>query len=197
MEIRYQEITDRDIHVIKGQLNTETVDATGIIERCKYQYPVLILLIPVDRVQAPDKQNEREREALFRGIANVIWLTCPYLNRKIHDLETAGYIDAISDLIDRADEYGTLMRRANAEFFYMRRSFLKRCCMDWDEGFISEVSNAGIGGIRDIKHLKCLHIHYAHYMICEDNLAGRITRQLLGEYNHCSDSRCDKFGNED
>ncbi len=50
--------------------------------------------------------------------------------------------------------------------------------------------NRGIGGIADPKYIKCLHLHYVHYLMCKDNLAGKITERLLDSESCCSDELC-------
>ncbi|HPX91709.1 MAG TPA: hypothetical protein PKZ93_09385, partial [Spirochaetota bacterium] len=61
-----------DIKVIKWQLNSENISMAGIVQKCIYGYPSVILLNPCDiNPETPEKKPN------YMAIANPLWLTCP------------------------------------------------------------------------------------------------------------------------
>lgn len=67
----------------------------------------------------------------------------------------------------------------------MRFDLLKKLHPGWARlpaSKLSTLTRTGIGGIRDFAHLKCLHLHYAHFL-ADDNCVGRRVHRLLKEQN--------------
>jgi len=127
----------------------------------------------------------------FTALTNLMWLVCPHLNEKIHALESEGLIPKIGKLVMQNPSYTNSMKRAHAEFALLR---LKICGDKLDNSnflnSFSKIFNAGIGGIKDIERVKCLHIHYAHSLICKHNVIGDIVSKLLGDDVSCSQIIC-------
>ncbi len=181
------EFDHNDLNVIKWQLNTDCVNMTGIVRKCVYGYPVIILLNPVECTEPGSKKKLN-----FMAISNPLWLTCPFLNKKIHDFESIGYIKKITDLINSDRSLIELMKNAHASYYYLRRNLYSREFGEISSlEFNTKVLNSGIGGIKEINNIKCLHQHYSHFQICEDNVAGRIVHNLLNGINYCRERLCD------
>ena len=185
-----QILTDYDINdlnVIKWQLNTDCVKMTGIVRKCIYGYPSIILLNPVDCgvVSIRKKLN-------FMALSNPLWLTCPFLNKKIHEFESCGYIKKITELIRSDRSLTDLMKNAHANYYYLRKNLYSREFGEISSiEFNNKILNSGIGGIKDIENIKCLHQHYSHFQICDDNVAGRVIHNLLNGINYCRERLCD------
>ncbi|MCP4137984.1 MAG: DUF501 domain-containing protein [bacterium] len=183
----FEEFDENDITVITSQLNTARVSLAGIIKRCIHGFPSVILLHPV---RNPEVQ-EGEEELNYMAISTLIWLTCPFLNDRIHSLESKGYIDKITDLINDDRTFQSMMKDAHAHYGFLRKNIYRHffgavSSLDYNR----IVFNTGIGGIQDIDTLKCLHLHYSHYMICKENCAGKITSKLLGGKIYCEKGNC-------
>ncbi len=174
-----------DLKVIKWQLNTDQVNMTGIVKKCVYGYPSVILLDPVLKSDNGPVLNHM-------SISNPLWLTCPYLNKKIHDLESNGYIKKIADFVNSDRSLVDLMKNAHAHYYSLRKNLY---CKHFGEissiEFNDKILNSGIGGIQDIDYIKCLHQHYSHYQICSDNVVGRVVHNLLNGINYCRERLCD------
>ncbi len=181
-------VDENDKEVIKWQLNSSDLNnIAGIVYKCVHGYPAVILLQPYDC----DKKKE-DKKINYMAVANPLWLTCPYLNRKIHDLESDGYIKKISSFL--SDERSTMntMKNAHAHYYYLRRKLYSRAFGQISSiDFSNKVLHSGIGGISDISNLKCLHQHYSHFLICSDNVAGRVVHNLLNGINYCRERLCD------
>lgn len=181
------EFDTNDLNVIKWQLNTDCVNMTGIVRKCIYGYPAIILLNPIDHggVSTGKKLN-------FMALSNPLWLTCPFLNKKIHEFESFGYIKKITALIRSDRNLTELMKNAHANYYYLRKNlYAKEFGEISSIEFNNKILNSGIGGIKDIDNIKCLHQHYSHFQICDDNVAGRVIHNLLNGINYCRERLCD------
>jgi hypothetical protein len=176
-----------DINVIKWQLNTDCVNMSGIVRKCIYGYPAIILLSPAEY-----KPESSSKKLNFMALSNPLWLTCPYLNKKVHEFESAGYIKKITNLIRSDRALVELMKNAHANYYFLRRNLYS---MEFGEisslEFSSKVLHAGIGGIKEIDNIKCLHQHYSHFQVCDDNIPGRIVFNLLNGITYCRERLCD------
>ena len=176
-----------DINVIKWQLNTDCVNMAGIVKKCIYGYPAIILLSPVEY-----RPNSNDKKLNFMALSNPLWLTCPYLNKKIHEFESEGYIKKIAGFIRSERTLTDLMKNAHANYYFLRRNlYSTEFGVISSLEFSSKVLNAGIGGIKEIDNIKCLHQHYSHFQICDDNISGRIVYNLLNGITYCRDRLCD------
>lgn len=171
--------THDDVRVIQQQINAKAVNPYAIIVRCAYTFPMLI----VQKINSAGSLQ-------FQHLANPIWLTCPYLNEKIHILETDGYIQKIKQYMDDDRIMTMHMHDAHAEFYYLRKRLYHRQFNTPYPEKLTPHFNLGIGGIQDIRQLKCLHLHFAHYLICKKNKVGYMTKLLLNNKIYCDDGRC-------
>lgn len=194
MKHLYREYTEEDIETIKRQLNTSDVRLTGIVERCKWGHPSIIILYPLRNAERYEPVDKRLN---YMSISTLIWLTCPYLNERIHKLESDGYIKKIGVFIHSKREYFDSMRYAHAHYHFLRKNVYRY--------FLGDVSsleenvrlfNTGIGGINNPDTIKCLHLHYAHFRLCDRNLTGRTVSMLLNDDKYCDDHRCGEQSQE-
>lgn len=186
-DYNFQDFTGRDIDIVTCQLRGGTASVGGVVSRCSYGFPTVILLNP----QAPAKDGDSWRSMNYQALSNLIWLTCPFLNDEIHRLESEGAIERIEGLLDNDREMRERMQSAHATTFFFRKRVYRH--------FMGEVSavddnesifSSGVGGSRDTGGLKCLHVHYADYLLHSENIAGLITSHLLGKRTECEDERC-------
>lgn len=168
-----------DISIIQKQIHSSAVDPYAIAVRCTYSFPMLI----VQKINSAGT-------LLFQHLSNPIWLTCPYLNEKIHAIENDGSIERMTDFMNSQRLMTSHMHDAHAEFYFLRKNMYNRQFnMPYPEELTDRL-NLGIGGIRNIRHIKCLHLHFAHYLICKKNKVGYMTKLLLNNKIYCDDGRC-------
>ncbi len=184
MNISYKNCSDLDTDTIKRQIHCKEVNCAGIIERCAHGYPRIILLNPRKHGAARGEDLNHE------SISNILWLTCPYLNERIHEIENRGYIDRISRFIQGERPLQEKMFDAHAHYYYVRKSIYRDFFGDLYPENEIKVFNAGIGGMRDVGSIKCLHVNFAHYRLCGDNIAGLLTSMLLNEKINCDEVLC-------
>ena len=181
------DITDDDIKVIKWQLNTNEVYLGTIVERCKHGYPSVILLnAGIENLNGTEK-----KQVLLKTVSNFLWLTCPYLNKKIHDLESKGFIKKIFHFLQSKKNMQRLMKNAHAHYYYLRKGLFIDLLDNTDSYVLkNSVFATGIGGIKEIENLKCLHLHFAHFRLCDENVVGRVIYNLLDKEIYCEEVTC-------
>ena len=184
IKLKISEPTDRDITILKWQLNTDNVFVSRIVERCEFGFPRIVLLRPLTE----DKDGNSSVE--YTAVANPLWLTCPYLNDRIHELENQGYIQKISEFINNDLVLKRQMATAHAHFYYLRKKNYERFTNSSFPIEDYDLFNRGIGGIEDTTSLKGLQVQFAHYRIFKDNIAGKITCNLLHNKVDCDEARC-------
>lgn len=191
MDYIFNEYSDSDIDVLRKQLDTDNIRITGIIERCCWGYPSIVMLYPVRE----NEYREKGKKINFQSLSTLIWLTCPYMNRRIHELESMGYIEKITRFMEDDSEIASKMKYSHAHYFFLRKKVFRYFLGDVtsiDEN--TRLFETGIGGVGNISNIKCLHIHYAHYKICDHNVVGQITTELLKREIYCKERICDYDG---
>jgi hypothetical protein len=178
-------LTERDTATIKAQISARDVNARDVAYRCVYGHPAVILL-----------NHKKSGSDGVDGIdcmsaSNPLWLTCPYLNDVIHEFENRGYIKKLEAFIYSDDDLARSMDDSHVNFYYLR----KHVCGDIvsanpQNQRLMRIFNSGVGGIRSLTNLKCLHLHYAHYLVNGTNPAGFITGLMLRGKLNCHDERC-------
>ncbi len=183
MEVLFESYTEKDVAVIRWQLKSDRAFPAGIVERCAHGFPRLITL--------DAESSEDEAVPLnYTAIANVLWLTCPYLNEKIHLLETEKGISFIADLIDEDGSLGAVMESAHAHFYFLRKKVYGRLLGSTTKKKVSTLFDTGIGGMRYPASIKCLHQHFSHFRVYRHNVVGRMTHNLLGGKLNCNEVIC-------
>ncbi len=141
-----------DLDIIQQQIGSDDVYISGIVERCSHGFPRIILLDPL-------KEDNGSQELNYQAISNLMWLTCPYLNDKIHEMETAGLIGSITNFIQNDLTLKSMMKNAHANFYYLRNVIYKkfsRFTGSAFEGNITGILKNGIGGIKNLDTLKAV-----------------------------------------
>ena len=179
MRVDLRKPLPEDIQDVGLQLGIKEPVLKKIAFRCKHSFPVVVILDPFVK----DDLN-------FTALANPIWLTCPHLNEKIHDLESKGLIPKMKEIINQNKSYIDSMKKAHAEYALLRLKICNEKLKDSDSFNSSfKTLNTGIGGIKDTGQVKCLHLHYAHSLICRHNVIGNIVSKFLDDTS-CSQINC-------
>ncbi|MBN1500893.1 MAG: DUF501 domain-containing protein [Spirochaetes bacterium] len=182
MRILVENVSPEDAVVLKKQLNTSELYVFGIAKRCIYGYPSIAVLNPVF--------DDSEKTINYTALKNTLWLTCPFLNRKIHTLEGEGNISKIQSFLNSDREFLGKMQDANAHYYFFRKEvYFESSRLEFNDS-LAESFNSGVGGIKDVSSIKCLHMHYAHYQFCSSNLAGHITELMLNNEISCNEELC-------
>lgn len=183
MILIFQDCTESDLVIIERQIGSSELFIRAIVERCRYGQPKVVLLDPCMKEGTSGMLN-------YQALSNLMWLTCPYLNKQIHNLENDGYIQKISDFINNDNVYKSLMKAAHANFYFLRNYVYWKYAKKSGDDKPMDLFTKGIGGIRELETLKCLHAHFCHYSLFKYNAAGYITFHLLNGKVDCDDELC-------
>ncbi|MBN2220002.1 MAG: DUF501 domain-containing protein [Kosmotogaceae bacterium] len=121
-----------------------------------------------------------------RPFPTLFWLTCPFLKEEVSRLESKGMISHFEKRIEQDKSFAAAFLDAHRETTLLKEKML-------DESSVPEESrrlllDRGIGGIRNLKKVKCLHLHLANYLGGIENPVGREVWNLL-EKKQCSLTR--------
>lgn len=172
-----------DERCVERQLGNERTRVWGIARRCPHGFPSIVVLNCMDKAGKLDPGV----------LATPLYLTCPYLNERIHAFETGGYVSSIAYLISSDREIHGMMMDSHAHYYFFRKEVYRACAGKTPGDEVIRFLDKGIGGMSDIYGLKCLHLHYSHYAFCSYNVAGMIVARLLGGDIACADRRCERF----
>ncbi len=170
--MNWEPVTKKDQKIISGQIKRQPRNLHGIARRCGYRCPQVTVNAPLAR---------SETDAQF--FPTVFWLTCPEAVRRISRIEDQGFIQFIQARINQKPDLFQHFRESQLEYIYIRRSLLdpetRRSLRARDAGPARNLESVGIGGVADLRGIKCLHTHYAHYLATRNNPVGRLVEQML------------------
>ncbi|MEJ5229577.1 MAG: DUF501 domain-containing protein [Pseudothermotoga sp.] len=130
-----------------------------IVMRCEYGYPVLL-------ESSPDIDG--------KPFPTLYWLSCPHLVKQISHLESQGWIRKFEELIARDNLFRERYLRAHSVIRELRAQLAR------DEGIRAKLNDVGSGGIRDLRRVKCLHLHVSDYLAGVDNPVGEAVLKKIG-----------------
>lgn len=173
-------ISRQERDVIESQLDNQADNALAVIKRCSAGFPQVLLVHP-----------------FYEGMVlpTIFWLSCPELSERIFQLEDQGLLEELTRREREHSSFSQKMNLAHAEYARCRRKLMKeehwQQAASISEDIVKTLENSGAGGIRTSTGLKCLHTHYAHYVVGGRNPAGRITAERLSPTWLCR--RCYRF----
>lgn len=145
--------------IIRKQIGRFPNGMNQVVRRCKYGYPILIESYPVI--------NGKPFPTLY-------WLTCPFLIKTVSRLEAHGWISKLEELIAKDSVLRERYLRAHQEIQERRSRLIN------DENTKERLSKVGSGGIRDLRRVKCLHLHLSDFLAGVDNPVGEIVLKVIG-----------------
>jgi len=149
--------------IVEAQLGRELKNQFRVVKRCSWGYPQCI--------QSDLISNGRPFPTLF-------WLTCPFLYKEVSRLEEKGWVKKFEDQLENSEEMLREYLRAHETTRKLKESLLEgRDLKDWQK---EALFNRGIGGIRNLKMVKCLHLQLANFLGGIDNPIGKMVWEMLG-----------------
>jgi len=185
--MHWEPISERDRKIIARQLRRNPRNMCGIARRCPCQCPQVIVNHPLP---------QEEGDAFF--FPTVFWLTCPEAIRQISRMEDQGFIRQIQARLSDHKQVSQSLEDAHLEYIFIRRKLLgkERLLQLRQESrpLSRHLERLGIGGLSDLSNIKCLHMHYAHFLATRSNPVGSLIEKTLefsGEWKcqgcHASD----------
>jgi uncharacterized protein len=148
-------ISQDDLLYVTNALGYKPLNAVSVANRTASGKPAVLQCYPL----APSKDGPEPFPTLF-------WLCDPDAKTKIAALEYAGTIVALKERLVENPSFFEEMRRCHQAYADERWALLR----DSDRlrvqqsGWETRLRKTGIGGMRPEGYVKCLHIHYAHYL---------------------------------
>ena len=101
------------------------------------------------------------------------WIFCPHLIRRIHQIESNGWIKILQDFVQ--GPVAKQWKEFTEQVPIMLQKNLSREYFD----HLKAEGRTHIGGVKDPFHLKCLHAHYSFYKVHGTGWVGRFVEGLL------------------
>ncbi len=156
--------------------------------RCAFGYPVAVSVDPL----VPSRDGRGPAEPF----PTRFWLTCPALVEEISRIEAAGAADRIEEEMAADPDLAARVARDHAVHAAERAAALTGGALAEAErrGLAAYLREAGIGGLRDARNLKCLHAHYAHHRARGGAVGALLDARFAPA--ECTEDRvrCDAYG---
>ncbi|BBJ27181.1 DUF501 domain-containing protein [Athalassotoga saccharophila] len=158
-----------DLSVVSIQLNRIPKNVSEVVRRCSFGFPVVIRSFPIlDGKPFP----------------TLYWLTCPFMRSEISKIESNGGIKRYEEILSNSKELLDLQIEAHLKANEKIKSFV-------DEN-VKDLFKGGMGGIKDFRHVKCLHMHVAYHL---GGIKNPVGESVLSEIKmECEDGICGKGG---
>jgi len=147
-----------------------------VVARCPFGFPAAVETLPYD--------------AGGRPFPTLFYLTCPTLVAALSRLESGGGVQAWSARLAAEPALARAVGAAATAARRRRRELVRRYDLAMVDGGASLTT--GVGGVGDVRAVKCLHAHVAHALARPGYVFGRV---VLAEAEHpwCDDGRCAAF----
>lgn len=154
-------IQNGDLATIEKQLGRKPRGLLDIVHRDQSGVPVVLLINPL-------VEN--------KPFPTLYWLSHKKIHESISKIEQTGWIKYLeNDLIANSPEIQTRLLKDAKDYKLQRwKVFQKYNSMDnVSHKFKETIQSTGIGGLQDDLRVRCLHMHYAHFLI-GSNIIGEL-----------------------
>jgi hypothetical protein len=165
-----------DLAVVAGQLGRPPHAMSRIVARCPARLPAAVETLPYD-------VDGRPFPTLF-------YLTCPTLVAAVSRLESDAGVQAWSARLAAEPVLARAVGAAATATRRRRRELVRRYDLKMVDGGAS--LSTGVGGVGDVRAVKCLHAHVAHALAHPGYAFGRAVL-ADAEDAWCDDRRCAAF----
>jgi hypothetical protein len=179
---------ERDEAIVARQIGRRPRGTVRVESRCAWGYPVVVAVEPM----VPRRGGRGGREPF----PTRFWLTCPILVEQIARLEASGLVDRLEEEVAGDPALAARVRGDAARHAAERFAALSPADRAAAEaaGALGILRDSGVGGVRDPRHLKCLHAQYAFH-----RARGSAIGEILDARHaprECAEGevRCDAFG---
>ena len=147
-----------------------------VVARCRCGFPSAVETLPYD--------------AGGRPFPTLFYLTCPTLVAAISRLESSGGVRVWSARVTAEPGLARALSAAAIAARRRRRELVRRYDLTMVDGGSSLTT--GVGGVGDVRAVKCLHAHVAHALALPGYVFGRAVL-AEAEAPWCDDARCAAF----
>lgn len=165
-----------DVNKVIEQLGFIPYNIIDIGAKNENEDPLVVVCYPLNK-----NDNKKGNYFQLKPFPTTIWMSNPDLKSEISKLEVVGWVTKLQERLRSKEEYLDQMKYAHEKYAEERWSYLTPADIELIEttpGWFDSLRFVGVAGIRDHKHVKCLHCHYAHY------LARPLHKNIIGEWVH-------------
>ena len=166
-------VAGADAAVVAGQLGRVPHAMSAVAARCLFGLPAVVEDLPYD--------------AAGRPFPTLYYCTCPTLVESISAVESAGGVAAWEAAVAEDRGLAASLAATTAATRRRRRELARRTVRQPLDGGAS--LTGGIGGVRDVRRLKCLHAHVATALARPGYALGEAIFAGVSE-PWCDDCRC-------
>ncbi|MGM0414392.1 MAG: DUF501 domain-containing protein [Bacillota bacterium] len=164
-----------ELNIIREQIDNFAENVIKVIKYCPTNYPMVILVHPFH-----DK----------KPFPTIYWLSCPVIKEKIFKLEDKGYIEELKQKKNQSKEFRDELEKAHKRYSQARIKLIRKneleSARNISEDLYKMLVNSGVAGIRDKEGVKCLHGHYADYIIGGNNPVGKEVAKKVNIPPNCN-----------
>jgi hypothetical protein len=170
-------VTGEDAGVVAGQLGRRPQAMSAVPARCPFGYPAVVEDLPYDLVGRP--------------FPTLYYCTCPTLIVAVGRVESDGGVARWTSRVAADPALARSAADAAADEAVRRTDLVRAHGLAMVDGGAS--LSSGVGGVRDLLAVKCLHAHVAHALARPGYLLGEAVFDEV-EDPWCHDRRCAAFG---
>lgn len=162
----WPQVTTFDRKCLQHQLGRTPRQVAGIARRCAQGRPAVVVSYPLPRA---------EGDAIF--FPTLFWLSCPAAVKTLSRWEDEGWIKVLQERLKSEAGFKKKMDAAHVEYLRLRQTLVtpgerERLARE-NPRLAKDLQARGIGGLLPGWTIKCLHLHYAHYLATRHNPVGQ------------------------
>lgn len=170
----------RDILEQLGYIPNNLVRVASYTSKANEHKAAVVLLYPL---KSDLKAYKAKQRTAIEPFPTIYWLVSKDLKARVSLLESQGKLQEIQQRLKLSIEALASIKSSHEQYASMRWNMLTE-----NDKFLVEkmkwrypLQNVGIGGIQDFTYVKCLHVHYAHYLGSngKENIIGHWVQELL------------------
>jgi hypothetical protein len=166
-------VAGADVAVVAGQLGRAPHAMSAVAARCPFGFPAVVEDLPYDEAGRP--------------FPTLYYCACPTLVTAVASLESAGGVARWTARLSAEPELARSAASAARDATARRAELVHGGKLTMlDDGASLRL---GVGGVSDVRAVKCLHAHVAHALARPGYLLGEaIVAEVIDPW--CGDRRC-------
>ncbi|MCS7234298.1 MAG: DUF501 domain-containing protein [Synergistetes bacterium] len=169
----------KDLKIVRWQISKKISGFLNVAKRCSWGYPQVILCYPLKK---------------GKPFPTLYWLTCPYLNKRVGDLESKGMISDLLNKIETNADLRKKLKEANKAYAEKRAALLSEKIRNFLKlkfhSYLEVIEERGIGGVTEPEGVKCLHAHLAYYLADGKTPIGEEVLKILSSSECLDKPKC-------
>lgn len=170
-------ILEKDSKTIERQLGRVPRGVLRVVKYTKDGQPMVIMTDPI--ISRLSKFEVRISNFEWEPFPTLYYLTDPKTVEMVSRLEDKGLIKKFENEIAENNVLRHDFLKAQEQYIKERKRLAGKKLNELEESKRLIINETGIGGVKDLTKIKCLHAHYAHYLATGKNPIGALIHQAL------------------